>query len=200
MTKRFNDYTNEELLQISNEDYNIAVRIEAIQRGVQPPVTLSEALRSSEWRGYQLPAEHTAVYEVCVKEDAYSSLRATGVAYLSENRATAALSGLVVVDENRYGKSGPIIKVNAECSVAKKFIGVSAAESKAAKLEGFLQDNTEFDKIEEECRARLGRVRQDDYNRRVSLEKKTEYIRLAGGDEGIAKSFWAKVEKTEWPQ
>ena len=33
----------------------------------------------------------------------------------------------------------------------------------------------------------------------MNAEKKAEYLRLAGGNEEIAKGFWSKVEKTEWP-
>ena len=62
MSKRFADYTDAELIGIDNETLNIAIRVEAINRGIKPPITLSEALRQSEWVGYQKPAEAIKVY------------------------------------------------------------------------------------------------------------------------------------------
>jgi hypothetical protein len=42
-------------------------------------------------------------------------------------------------------------------------------------------------------------VRQQAYNAKVRAERKAEYLRLAGGNEEIAKNFWAKAEGTAWP-
>src|SRR5574343_866003 len=111
MKRSFNQYTDAELLTLDNETINDAIRIESIERGIKPPITLSEALRTSEWRGYQLPAEEAAVYQLNTRDDSYSSFQHSGIAYLSEDRAKAAMEGIVVIDENRYGKGGPIIKV-----------------------------------------------------------------------------------------
>jgi hypothetical protein len=199
MKKAFSKYTNEELLTLTNEQLNDAIRIEAIERGIQPPITLSEALRRSEFVGYQLPAEAVSVFEICTQNDGYSSVSPTGVAYFSEEKAKAALDGLVTVDENRYGKGGPRIVANATITIQRRYIGLSAAESKASKLEQFFQDNEGFNKLSDECLEKLSSVRQADYDKRVNSEKKAEYLRLSGGDDQIARGFWAKVEAVQWP-
>lgn len=89
MKKSFNNYTDSELLALDNETINDAIRIAAIERGIAPPMTLSEALHKSEWRGYVKPAEFVAVWEICI-EGRYSSNTATGLCYLSEETAMAA--------------------------------------------------------------------------------------------------------------
>lgn len=195
--RTFSQYTDSELLQLDNEAINTAIRLEAIDRGIQPPIPISEGLRKSEWRGYQLPAEHVEVFEICTKDGHYSNVGASGIAYLTEERAKAAIEGVVYLDRP-YNKS-PRIVPNTDVTLQKVFIGVSNGQSKAEKLEEFFQDNTEFDKVRDECLERLGKARQDDYNKRVNAEKKVEYLRLAGGDENIARGFWAKVERTDWP-
>ncbi|UOF78071.1 mafG [Caudoviricetes sp.] len=192
--KTFTQYTDQELLSISVQDLNDAIRREAIERGIKPPMPLSEALRTSEWRGYQLPAENAAVWEIN-KLDGYSK---SGIAYLTEELATKALEGLVSV-EHGYGNQAPKLKTGC-FGIIKVFISVSPSESKAEKFEEYYQDDTKFNDVRDECLKRLGEVRQADYNRRVNAEKKAEYLRLAGGNEDVAKAFWAKVEGGEWPQ
>ena len=51
--KPFSQLTRNETLDLTNEELNDAIRLEAIDRGIKPPITLSEALRRSEWRGYK---------------------------------------------------------------------------------------------------------------------------------------------------
>jgi hypothetical protein len=197
MSKSFNQHTDAELLGLDNETINDAIRIEAIGRGLQPPIPLSDAIRKSEWRGYTRPAESITVFEIYTSGK-YSTPSASGIAYLDEAKAMAALDGILSIDENTYGKGGPKL-LTGTASVMKKLIGENPGESKGVKFEEFCQDNTEFDKVKDECLERLSKVRQDDYNKRVNAEKKTEYLRLAGGNEEIAKGFWSKVERTEWP-
>ena len=80
-----------------------------------------------------------------------------------------------------------------------KFVGVEAGSQKAAKFEEYTQDDTEFVKVRDECLEKYSEVRQQAYNAKVRAERKTEYLRLAGGSEEIAKKFWAKAEGTAWP-
>ena len=198
MNKSFNQYTDLELLTLDNETVSDAIRIEAIERGVQPPITLSEAIRKSEWHGYKQPTESITVFEIVTKKDSYST-NSSGVGYLDEAKALAALDGIIEIEEVTYGENQGT-KIHQCCAVIqKKFVGIQSDKQAWAKFEEFSQDTTEFDKVKEECIARLSKVRQDDYNRRVNGEKKAEYLRLAGGNEDIAKGFWGKVERTEWP-
>jgi hypothetical protein len=191
--KAFNQLTDSEVLNLSNEDLNDAIRLEAIDRGIQPPITLSEALRRSEWRGYQKPAEAIKVFRL--RQGWYT----TDFGWLDEAKAVAALDGLVKIEKISY-KDDNLKIVNSDVNVETVFVGVSKGESKAAKFMEYFDDSTEFDKVSEECIEKYSAVRQEAYNAKVRQEKRTEYLRLARGDEPIAKAFWSKVESGEWPK
>lgn len=191
--KRFNDYTDAELLGLDNETLNIAIRVEAIQRGVKPPITISEALRQTEWRGYEKPAEGIKVYRL------RQGWHTSEFGWLDESKAHAALEGLVKIEKLNYRDDH--LRVGApEVTVETVWVGVSKGELKAAKFQEFFEDTTDFDKVRDECLDRLSRVRQEAYDAKVRTEKRAEYLRLAGGDEAIAKAFWARVEGGDWPE
>jgi hypothetical protein len=193
MSKRFNDYTDAELLGIDNDTLNNAIRIEAIQRGVKPPIPISEALRSSEWRGYEKPAEAIKVYRL------RQGWHTTDFGWLDESKAQAALEGVIKIEKLNYRDDH--LKIGtSEVTVEAVWVGVSKGEQKAAKFEEFYEDTTDFDKLRDECLDRLSRVRQEAYDAKVRTEKRAEYLRLAGGDEAIAKAFWGRVEGGEWPE
>lgn len=191
--KRFNDYNDAELLGIDNETLNIAIRVEAIQRGITPPIPLSEALRSSEWKGYTLPGDNAVVYRITV------GYNRSAYAYTDRKDAENALKGIVSLHEHGY----PVKKMSIQYetpTIEEVRISASDSQQKAAKFEEFTQDNSEFDKVVEECMERYSRVRQDDYNKKVLNEKKAEYLRLSGGNVEIAKAFWEKGRNGTWPE
>ncbi|NBW19950.1 MAG: hypothetical protein EBR82_69465 [Caulobacteraceae bacterium] len=191
--KRFADYTDAELLGIDNETLNKAIRIEAIQRGIKPPITLSEALRRSEWVGYQKPAEAIKVFRI---RQGYAH---SDFGWLDEAKAHAALEGMVKLEKINYNRDD--MKVSAaDATVEVVWVGVSSGSDKAAKFEEFFQDDTAFNTVRDECMERLGRVRQAAYDAKVRSEKRAEYMRLASGNEDIARAFWAKTEGTEFPE
>ena len=190
--KPFNQLTDSEVLNLTNEDLNDAIRLEAIDRGIQPPITLSEALRRSEWRGYQKPAEAIKVFRL------RQSYNVTDFGWMDEAKAVAALEGLVKIEKVNYNRED--LKISAsEATVEVAWVGVSKSDDKAAKFTEFFQDDTKFNEVRDECLERYSNVRQDAYNTRVRQEKRTEYLRLARGDEAIARAFWSKVEAGEWP-
>jgi hypothetical protein len=193
MSKRFADYTDAELIGIDNETLNIAIRVEAIQRGIKPPITISEALRRSEWIGYQKPAEAIKVFRL------RSGYNASEFGWLDEAKAQAALDGLVKIDAIGYSERNGFKISDANATIETVWIGVSKGESKAAKFEGFFEDDAEFQKVVDECLERHSQVRQAAYNAKVRSEKRAEYLRLAVGDETIARAFWAKTEGNEFP-
>lgn len=193
MSKRFNDYTDAELLGIDNETLNISIRVEAIQRGVKPPIPISEALRRSEWRGYEKPIEAIKVYRL------RQGWHATDFAWLDESKAQAALEGVVKIEKPTY-RDDHLKICTSDATVEAVWVGVNEGEQKAAKFEEFFEDTTDFDKVCDECLDRLSRVRQEAYDAKVRTEKRAEYLRLAAGDEAIAKAFWGRVEGGEWPE
>lgn len=190
--KPFSQLTRNETLDLTNEELNDAIRLEAIERGIKPPITLSEALRSSEWRGYQKPAEAIKVFRL--RQGWYT----TDFGWLDEAKAIAALDGLVKIEKIGY-KDDNLKIVNSDVNVETVFVGVSKGECKGAKFMEYFEDTAQFDKVRDECIEKFSEVRQQAYNTKVRAERKAEYLRLAGGNEEIAKNFWAKAEGTDWP-
>lgn len=198
--KPFQLLTDNEVLGLTNEELNDAIRIGAIEQGIQPPLTLSEQLKNSEWRGYQQPAGGVVVWEIGLVSE-YHGTHSTGLAYLDPALAERAREGAVLLRDT-YDKGFTIEQIKtAEAVVIRKVITDirSPAVSKAAKFAAYSEDSTEFDKFRDECVARYERVRQDDYNRRVNIERRAEYLRLAKGDVEVAKAFWSKAVQTPWP-
>lgn len=196
--KPFQNLTDAEILGLNNEELNDSIRIGAIERGIKPPITLSEALVSSEWCGYQRPPESAAVWEIT---PGYYSSR-SGVAYLSEEQASKALEGAVhLKDTYRNGETVKTIAVG-EFAVQKVLVSRLPNESKAAKFTAYMdseEDEKAFNTFRDECLERFSSVRQADYDRKVRTERRAEYLRLAQGNEEIARDFWLKAERTEWP-
>jgi len=190
--KSFFQLSRNEIINLTNEELNDSIRLEAIERSIKPPITLSEALRRSEWRGYQKPAEAIKVFRL--RHGWYT----TDFGWLDEAKAIAALDGLVKIEKVNYNDDSLKI-VNSDVNVETVLIGVSRHESKAAKFMEYFEDTTEFDKVRDECLEKYSEVRQQAYNAKVRAERKAEYLRLAGGNEEIAKNFWAKAEGTDWP-
>lgn len=195
MSKRFNDYTDAELVGITNEQFNDAVRIEAIERGVKPPIALSDAIKQIEFVGYSKPANAVKVF--CLK----AGYHRCDVGWLDESKALAALEGAVHIDiAYPSGRAQPVIKTS-DVLIETVLIGVSHYDVARVKLEESLDDkeSAEFTAIKNECIEKLGRVRQEAYNIKVRREKRSEYLRLAGGDEAIAARFWGRAEGSAWP-
>jgi len=191
--KPFNSLTNAEILSLSNEDLNDSIRLEAIERGIQPPITLSEALRRSEWRGYKKPAEAIKVFRI--RQGYYQS----DFGWLDEAKAHAALEGVVKIERADYTSNNLKIS-NSDASVEVAWIGANTSVEKADTFEEFTQDDTKFNEVRDECLGRYSAVRQEVYNTKVRQEKRAEYLRLARGDEAIARAFWSKVESGDWPE
>lgn len=190
--KPFSQLSRNEILDLTNEELNDSIRLEAIERSIKPPITISEALRRSEWRGYQKPAEAIKVFRL--RQGWYT----TDFGWLDESKAQAALEGLVKIEKVDY-KNDNLRISNPDVNVETVWVGVSKSEQKAAAFEAFYEDTTEFDKVRDECVEKYSAVRQQAYNANVRAERKAEYLRLAGGNEEIAKNFWAKAEGTDWP-
>lgn len=195
--KRYFDYTDKEKLSLSHEDFQHSITLEAMWRGIKPPITLSEALVRTEYRGYQIPPESTVVFEI-VKESSYSN-SPSGMAYLDRSKAQAAIDGLVGIENDGYGATAKKKIAPSGFVIQETRISLRDAKGFQSKLDEFLQDNTEFETVAQECCEDFSKVRQADYNTRVTAEKRAEYLRLAKGNEEVAKSFWNKTERTEWP-
>lgn len=194
--KRYGQLTNEEKVVLDNQGFADAVKLEAIERGIEPAVTLSEKLRSSGWRGYYAPANGVRVW-VLDTGNSYG----TRLGYLDPELARRALEGAVVIgDVYRGGKSFPGIRVEEVPSVKEMVLtNGGPGTDKGFSLSDTPDSNEAFDKLVEECKEDWHKVCQDAYDAKVRAEQWTEYLRLASGSVEIAGSFWRKAGKGEPP-
>lgn len=195
--RKFTGYTDDEVLALNNDQLDTAIRLEAIDRGIAPPIKLSEALRKSEWQGFEQPTDGITVFQIVLR-DQYNR-RETGMAFLDEDRAKACLSGCLSLYETGYGASAKKCIKDAEPTIERVFVPGATGSRKGVTFTEFFSDTADFDKVVDECVAKISSIRQAKYDAGVRAEKRAEYLRLAGGDEAIARGFWAKVERTEWP-
>lgn len=195
--KPFHQLTNEEILNLDNSQLTDAIRVGALDRGIEIPITLPDALRTSEWHGYQQPTSSVKIY--CPFTGSYDEPRC---GYLSQDEAEKALNGLVVLGTSyRNGRSIPCINADHNPTIKVVIVGESPNLSKSAAFKAATEDGgEEFDKYRDACIEKCAVVRQDDYNRKVRAEHRKEYLRLAEGNEEIAKAFYERTGKGAWPK
>ncbi len=204
--KSFDQLTEQEILALDNEGLNQAIRIGAIERGIRPPITLSESLKSSEWIGFTQPHGGVEVWEIALGDGGYPGRRGTGLAYLDRDLAVRACEGAIML-ENKYhkGASVEVIKTG-DAVVQRRVIGDpnSPSISKATKFQEFTEEpevEEAFTKYRDECLDRYSTLRQAAYDRKVALERKAQYLTLANGNVEVAKAFWSKtIPNTPWPE
>lgn len=197
--KRYFDLTESEKLALTSETMTDAVKIEAIHRGIKTPLSLNNIVENLGCSGFQLPADCKIFYEVCTPKQ-YGGVERSGICFLTADQARAAFRDAIYVEEEGYPiKRSKII--NGEFSVVERYVSAFPLNNFATKLKEY-EDNApceEFTKLCEECRDDLQNIRQRIYDTEVRARKKAEYLRLAQGNEEIAKAFWSKAESGEWP-
>jgi hypothetical protein len=193
---RFSELTEEAIL-ISNSDYLMdAIRIEALEQGIKPPVPISEAIQLSGFRGHFSTKDSLTVYRL--GGESYND----EIGWLSEDEAIRASQGAVLL-ESTYSKGQCGKKVSVEGAVVIKRVVLPGEpeQYRIAKLVEYVNEDTEkFKALLEECTSKIEAVRQSYYNEQVAKERQAEYLRLAGGDVEIAKRFWVKAETLAWPE
>lgn len=197
MTTRYCDLTKPQKLALSGDEFANALKIEAIQRGIKPPITLDSVLNQSGYKGWTIPSESAVFHEICVPQGAYTAARDTGLAFRTAEEARAALKNVFFIKHDNYPQR--ITVESGEAEIREVHITLKKPVELKTVLEQFEQDDSEFDKLEEELRKDWSGTCQEAYNHRVQLTKRAEYMRLAGGDETIARAFWAKTEGAEFP-
>lgn len=195
--KRYTEYSAEEKLALSNDELFEAIKIEAIEREIAPPIELSEVLKQTEYSGFSYSPGTTLVYEILV-QGSYNQER-TGLAFLTEEEAKKAILGGLSVKEDGYGPTKCNKLMGGEISYRATAVGGQKAEFFQSKLEKLVQDNEAFNKVSDECMDDLSSIRQRKYDKQVNSEKRASYLALAKGDVEIARAFWNKAERTEFP-
>lgn len=193
--KRFTDLTPDEVLTATAEELTDAIRIEAIEQGIKPPVPLPEAIQLTAYQGHVSTKDDLTIYQLG-SESHYDN-----VGWLTQDEAIRAMQGAVVL-ESTYSKGRSGKRVAPESSVVIKRVVLPGEPQlyKIAKLEEYTNDNSEkYGELVDQCVDAVQVIRQEAYNRQVALTRKAEYMRLANNDEAIAKAFWAKAETLPWP-
>lgn len=197
---RYSALTDEQKLALDSEAMIVAVKLEAIHRGVKPPLKLEDAIRKSELTGFSMPPEAVTYYQIYAPSQ-YSTPEPTGLAFTSLEAATRAIKGAIPIYEDGYGvEKRTKIGDPGKFEVRATWVSLSKPKYFSAGIEEFYQDDAEFDAIAEECSADLSAIRQREYDRLVNAQKRKEYLALAKGNLEIAQAFWAKAERTPFPR
>lgn len=188
-----------EKLALTSEELDRAILIEAAERGVAIPITLDEALRSSEFQylRHQIPTEAVAFYEL-VTPTSYSR-NESGVFYKTEAEAERALEGACRICEEGYGDKKLKI-TQGDFAVQKKWLSVSKGGQLVKALESYEQDLEPYKALVKEIHDDLAELRQARYNESVRTAKRDKFLELAGGNIEIAKRFWSNTESAAWPE
>lgn len=136
-------------------------------------------------------------YEI-VRPGKYGGQDRTGIAFPTEQEAINAMKGAFAIVNDGYSGSKSSL-ATGEFSVQVVLIGSQCGEVSQKKIEEYDYDSKPFDAVVEECVTDLAGIRQRRYNAEVNKRKRAEYLRLANNDEAIARAFWAKTERVEWP-
>jgi hypothetical protein len=198
--KRYFDLTESEKLALSSEQMTDAVKIEAIHRGIKTPLSLDNIVENIGCSGFNLPADCKTFYEICTPKQ-YGGVERSGICFVTPDEARNALKNTLFVEEEGYpAKRAKII--NGEFSVMERYVSAFPLTNFATKLKEYEDDTPceDFTKLCQECRDDLGIIRQRIYDTEVRARKKAEYLRLAQGNEEIAKAFWSKAESGNWPE
>lgn len=191
-----------ERLSLTDADLIIAIKLEAIDRGIDLPTSLDESLQRSGAKGFSIPADTSKVFEICAKTSTYGSADRTGIAFQSLEAAQRALEGAFAIVSEGYDARKKSLLVNPFESFEIRVAHLLYTPEKGywTKLTELTENSESFDQLCEECRSDLERVRQKDYDRRVLQVQRKEYLSLAGGNVEIARAFWAKTKHTSFPE
>lgn len=194
---RYFGLNEDERLALDDQQLSDAIKLEAIHREIAPPITLDEAMKQGVFTSYQHPADYVKFYEI-MRPAKYSGQDRTGIAFPTEQEAINAMRGAFAIVNDGYSGSKSSL-ATGEFSVQVVFVGSHTGVITQRKIEEYQYDSTAFDAVAEECVTDLAGIRQRRYNAEVNKRKRAEYLRLANNDEAIARAFWAKTERVEWP-
>lgn len=200
--KRYYDLTTEEKLKLSGDAIHDAIKLEAIHRGIKPPVTLEGVINQHGFVGFVTPPDSVNFYELCGPQQYGESVQPTGIAYKTEAEALRALENCIFLTADGYGADKKCKPVAGIGSVRVARISLTPRpKSFASTFQEYSQaeDDEKYETLSKEIQDELNGIWQADYNMRVQNERRKEYMRLAKGDEDVAKAFWSRSERTEWP-
>lgn len=194
-TRPFSKYTEAELLSLNNDEVSDAIRLEAIERGIAVPISIPEHLHNIGFSGYTEDPSQGKVYALATR----GTIDSVSIGFLTQEAAQRALEGAVVIRDQSYRGNNYVID-DSPPVIACVRLGVHRNESKLKKITEYSEDREAFDKLRDECVDVLTAAKQKKYDRDIDVARAAEYLRLAGGDESVARAFWVKLHPgREWP-
>lgn len=196
---RYFGLTDAQKLALTADDLRLAIKLEAVQRGIKPPITLEAHIRQSENIGFTTPPDAMVFHEIMVPTS--YNVEGSGVCFQTAEEAWAAMRGAFAVYSDGYGATQRMkLADSAKYCVRQIHVGGATPKSYHTKLEEFFQDDAEFDKLSDECVSDLSAIRQREYDLKVTQQKRKEYLELAKGNLEIARAFWSRAERTAFPE
>lgn len=188
--KRYFELTIDERVVLNDQDLSDAIRLEAIDRGIAPPLLLNEEIQRGIHQAYSEPANAVTFYEV-MRAGRWGSQAQTGLAFSTKEEAEKACLGAFSLEDGKI--------VSGQFSV--RCVKVQSGGCyKVADVEEYVYDSSKYDAVADECLADLREIKQRRYDAEIMKHKKAEYMRLAKGDKAIAKAFWQRTESSTWPE
>lgn len=192
--KKYTDLTTKEKLELDSAEFEKSVYIEAISKGIAPPLSLN-GVEPLESIGFSSPADARTFYEI-VYSDNYS-LKHTGLVFTNEAAAHQAMQGALIYEKEYFKSSGNIYQYNLSVNCIKIN---SSGQYFSTKIDPYLSVSEEYTNVAKECIEDLSKIKQAAYNSEVNRQKKQQYLELAQNNIEIAKAFWNKAESVEWPE
>ena len=199
MTNNFNELSRREKMALTEEQLMEAVKVMTLNQGKKIPISLSKELQKIITKTVTIPSNSAEFWEI------FSPVRWSSTEYepsglCFDNKDLAEQ----VAQEGLYLNTDFADATKREISKMPLKVAITTFTSKgiafAEAIQVYKEDFTDFESNLQEALKEVQGYLQEDYNYKVSLEKKKEYLKLANGQESIAKAFWAKVETGEWPE
>jgi hypothetical protein len=173
MTPYF-ELSNAERLALSYQDYHTAITLEAIKRGITPPIPLPDELKRVGYHGFTIPADPLKLFEICAPQG-YGEAKPTGVAYRTEEEAIAALNGAFSVCTTGYGANQKDVLNFDKFCVRIKYVGtVSHQHTKMLDDSDIAEPSEAFVNLGKDCQDDLDRLNMEAYTARVNTVKRAE--------------------------
>lgn len=197
MKTRYTALSTEQKLALTSEDLDVAIQLEAAERGIPIPITFSEAINQMGYVGYSIPANAVAFYELMAPGRYHQSR--TGICFKTEEEAQRALEGAISVVEEGYNESKKNTICSGDFNVQKVFVNHAKGKSSMEGIKQYEEEREPYQNLCDELMEELRIHRQTAYDDRVIAEKRAKYLQLANGDEATAERFWNNLEKNQWP-
>jgi hypothetical protein len=186
----------EMLLMLTADEIHTSIKLEAIERGIDLPLKLSECIKNHGVSSFSIDSDALSFFEL-VAPGEYQSTN-TGICFKTLEEANNALKNAIAVVSTGYGETAKNKIIQADFAVKQTWVSLRNPSNYNARIVEHVQDTSKFDELCKECMTEYALIKQEKYDDCVKAAKQSQYLELANGDTTIAKKFWKKLEQTEW--